>query len=256
MKIISWNINGIRAVTKKGFKEFLNSERPDILCLQEVKISSAVRAETEFDFAHYSEYWNCAQRPGYSGTAILVRSGLRGVHSVVNGIGLKKFDVEGRVQTLKTDNFYLLNIYFPNANRELSRLPYRLEFNEALLKYIKKLEKDRPVILTGDFNVAHGEIDLARPKENEGNAGFTAEERSWFTKLLRSGFIDTFRELNKTKIQYSWWTWRALARERNIGWRIDYFCVSAKLRKTLKKAYILDKIMGSDHAPVGLDIKS
>lgn len=254
MKIISWNINGIRAVAKKGFKEFLNSENPDILCLQEVKISSAARAEIEFDFARYGEYWNCAQRPGYSGTAILVRSGLRGVLTVTNGFGLEKFDAEGRVQTLETANFYLLNIYFPNANRELSRLPYRLEFNEALLKYIKKLEKDKPVIVTGDFNVAHEEIDLARPKENEGNAGFTEEERAWFKKFLRSGFIDTFRELNGQKIQYSWWTWRALARERNIGWRIDYFCVSAKLRKILKKAYILDKITGSDHAPVGLEL--
>lgn len=255
MKIISWNINGIRAVAKKGFKEFLNSEKPDILCLQEVKISSATRAQTEFDFARYSEYWNCAQRPGYSGTAILIREGLSGVKTVSNGLGLEKFDAEGRVQTLEMTKFYLLNIYFPNANRELSRLPYRLEFNECLFKYIKKLEKIKPVIVTGDFNVAHEEIDLARPKENEGNAGFTKEERVWFTKFLRSGFIDTFRELNRQKIQYSWWTWRADARARNIGWRIDYFCVSAKLRKTLEKAYILDKIRGSDHAPVGLDIK-
>jgi len=254
MKIISWNINGIRAVAKKGFKEFLNSENPDIICLQEVKISSADRAEIEFDFASYEEYWNSAQRPGYSGTAILVRSGLRGIEAVTNGFGIEKFDTEGRVQTLETNNFYLLNIYFPNVNRELSRLPYRLEFNEALLKYIKKLEKDKPVVVTGDFNVAHEEIDLARPKENEGNAGFTEEERAWFKKFLRSGFIDTFRELNGQKVQYSWWTWRAAARARNIGWRIDYFCVSAKLRKILKKAYILDKITGSDHAPVGLEL--
>lgn len=254
MKIISWNINGIRAVAKKGFKEFLNSENPDILCLQEVKISSADRAEIEFDFASYEEYWNSAQRPGYSGTAILVRSGLRGIEAVTNGFGLEEFDTEGRVQTLEINNFYLLNVYFPNANRELSRLPYRLEFNEALLKYIKKLEKDKPVVVTGDFNVAHEEIDLARPKENEGSAGFTEEERAWFKKFLRSGFIDTFRELNGQKVQYSWWTWRAAARARNIGWRIDYFCASAKLKKTLKKAYILDKIMGSDHAPVGLEL--
>jgi len=254
MKIISWNINGIRAVAKKGFKEFLNSENPDILCLQEVKISSADRAEIEFDFASYEEYWNSAQRPGYSGTAILVRSGLRGIEAVTNGFGLEEFDTEGRVQTLEINNFYLLNVYFPNANRELSRLPYRLEFNESLLKYIKKLEKDKPVVVTGDFNVAHEEIDLARPKENEGSAGFTEEERAWFKKFLRSGFIDTFRELNGQKVQYSWWTWRAAARARNIGWRIDYFCASAKLKKTLKKAYILDKIMGSDHAPVGLEL--
>jgi exodeoxyribonuclease-3 len=254
MKIISWNVNGIRAVAKKGFIAFLRAAKPDILCLQEIKISDSARNETEFDFAGYTEYWNCAERPGYSGTAILVRAGLGGVAGVKNGFGLKKFDAEGRVQTLETAKFYLLNIYFPNANRELSRLPYRLEFNEALLKYIKKLEKVKPVIVTGDFNVAHQEIDLARPTENEGNAGFTKEERSWMVKFLKSGFIDTFRALNGDKIQYSWWTWRALARERNVGWRIDYFCVSAKLKRTLKKAYILDQVTGSDHAPVGLEI--
>jgi exodeoxyribonuclease-3 len=254
MKIISWNINGIRAVAKKGLVAFLRTEQPDILCLQEVKISDAARAQTEFDFADYTEYWNCAQRPGYSGTAILVREGLAGIKAVKNGFGLKKFDAEGRVQTLETAKFYLLNIYFPNANAELSRLPYRLEFNEALLKYVKKLELSKPVIITGDFNVAHQEIDLARPRENEGSAGFTKEERDWLSKLLKAGFIDTFRELNGAKVQYSWWSFRAAARARNVGWRIDYFCVSAKLKRTLKKAYILDQVTGSDHAPIGLEL--
>lgn len=290
MKIISWNINGIRAVAKKGFKDFLRREQPDILCLQEIKISDAARAQTEFDFAGYTEYWNSAARPGYSGTAILVRAGFRGIKGnqnqdpavkavqkenqhqwpavkvvkndlvikdrlrVVNGIGLKKFDDEGRVQIMELPDFYLLNVYFPNANPELTRLKYKLEFNDALLKQVKKLEKKKPVIITGDFNVAHAEIDLARSKENEGSPGFTAEERQWMTKFLNSGFIDTFRALNGDKIQYSWWSFRAAARARNVGWRIDYFCASTKLKRMIKKAYILDKITGSDHAPVGVEL--
>lgn len=254
MKIISWNINGIRAVAKKGFDKFLIATQADILCLQEIKISAAAKSTLEFDFAGYGEYWNSAERPGYSGTAILVRRGAKGIKTVKNGFGVKKFDAEGRVQTLETDRFYLLNVYFPNANHELTRLPYKLEFNATLLKYIRKLEKNKPVIVTGDFNVAHEEIDLARPKENEGNAGFTIEERAWMSNFLRSGFIDTFRLKNGRQIQYSWWSFRAGARRRNVGWRIDYFCVSAKLEKMVKKAYILDKITGSDHAPVGLEL--
>ncbi len=254
MKLISWNVNGIRAVSKKGFKTFLSQEKPDFLCLQEIKISEDTKNKTEFDFSNYKEYWNCAQRPGYSGTAILAREDLRGVLDIKNGFGLVEFDREGRVQTLELAKFYLLNIYFPNANHELSRLRYKLDFNDALLKYVKKLEKKKPVIITGDFNVAHQEIDLARPRDNEGNAGFTVEERAWFSQFLKAGFIDTFRYKNSDKIQYSWWSFRAGARSRNIGWRIDYFCVSDKLKKSLKKAYILDKVTGSDHAPVGLEI--
>ena len=255
MKIISWNINGIRAVVKKGFKEFLLSVKPDILCLQEIKISDAKKLETEFDFAGYKEYFNGAKRPGYSGTAILIRDDLLKKNWPVNhGFGITKFDDEGRVQTIETDEFYLVNIYFPNSNAELSRLSYRLEFNEALLKYFKKLENKKPLIITGDYNVAHREIDLARPKDNEGSAGFTVEERAWMTKFLKAGYLDSFRELNGQKVQYSWWSYRAGSRERNVGWRIDYFCVSAKLKKHLKKAYILDQIMGSDHAPVGLEL--
>jgi exodeoxyribonuclease-3 len=264
MKIISWNVNGIRAVTKKGFTSFLTQEKPDILGLQEVKISQQTKDLTEFDFSGYAEYWNCAERPGYSGTAILVRSGCPDFLGVKNGLfaysqsvaaeQLAKFNSEGRVQTAEFTKFYLLNIYFPNANRELSRLPYRLEFNDLLLQYIKELEQTKPVVVTGDFNVAHQEIDLARPKENVGNAGFTAEERAWFTKFLAAGFLDTYRELNGQKTQYSWWSFQGGARLRNIGWRIDYFCVSAKLKRNLKKAYILDQVTGSDHAPVGLEL--
>jgi len=254
MKIISWNVNGIRAAAKKGLAGFLKSQAPDILCLQEIKISDASRLKVEFDFAGYTEYWNSAVRPGYSGTAILIREGFKNVKDVKNGFGTKKFDIEGRVQTADLGKFYLVNTYFPNSNHELSRLGYKLEFNDALLKYVKKLEKKKPVVITGDFNVAHQEIDLARPKDNEGNAGFTCEERNWMGKFLKAGFIDTFRELNGQKIQYSWWSFRMNARARNIGWRIDYFCASVKLKKNLKKAYILDKIKGSDHAPVGVEV--
>jgi exodeoxyribonuclease-3 len=254
MKLISWNVNGIRAIAKKGFATFLKQEKPDILCLQEVKISDSARELVEFDFLGYKEYWNCAKRPGYSGTAILVKEGLRDFIGVKNGLEEEKFDIEGRVQIAETKDFYLFNVYFPNANNELSRLDYKLEFNEKLLEYSKKLEKKKPVIITGDFNVAHQEIDLARPKENVGSPGFTPEERAFMNKFLAAGFIDTFRELNGDKIQYSWWSFRSGARERNVGWRIDYFCVSDKLKKYLKKAFILDKQTGSDHAPVGLDI--
>ena len=254
MKLISWNVNGIRAVAKKGLAAFLLAEKPDILCVQEVKISDSTRAETEFDFAGYSEYFNSAKRPGYSGTAILIKEGFKDFVGVKNGLGIPEFDDEGRVQLVELKKYYLVNIYFPNSRGDLSRLGYKGEFNEALLKYLKKLEKTKPVIVTGDYNVAHEEIDLARPKENVSSPGFTPEERAWMTKFINSGFIDSFRYLNGDKVQYSWWSYRGGARERNVGWRIDYFCVSDKLRKHLKKAYILDKITGSDHAPVGLEI--
>ncbi len=254
MKIISWNVNGVRAAAKKGFAAFLRASKADIFCLQETKISEAAKNETEFDFAGYREYWHCARRPGYSGTAVLVREGLEGVRAVTAGLGEEKFDSEGRIQTVELPRFYLLNVYFPNANDALSRLGYKLEFNAALFKYVKKLEKSKPVIVTGDYNVAHEPIDLARPKENEGSAGYTAEERAWLTKFLKTGFLDAFRALNGNKVQYSWWSFRAAARARNVGWRIDYFCVSRKLEKRIKKSYILDKVTGSDHAPIALEI--
>lgn len=255
MKLLSWNVNGIRAVMNKGFSEFLISVRPDIIGLQEVKISQASRLATELDFPGYQEFWHSAKRPGYSGTALLVRTGFPGLVAVKNGLGAEEFDCEGRVQILEAAKFYLLNVYFPNANSELGRLDYKLRFNQSLLTAVKRLEKKKPVIVTGDFNVAHEEIDLARPQANIGQAGFTFEERAWMSQFLSAGFIDTFRYLNGSKIQYSWWSFRSAARTRNIGWRIDYFCSSVKLKRFLNKAYILDKISGSDHAPVGLDLK-
>jgi exodeoxyribonuclease-3 len=255
MKIISWNVNGIRAVAKKGFADFLRSEKPDVICLQEIKIDDAARAKVQFDFAGYEEYWNPAQRKGYSGTAMLVKSGKLKVESFRNGIGVEKFDCEGRVQTVELEKFYLVNTYYPNANHELSRLGYKLDFNKAILKYLKKLEAKKPVVICGDLNVAHEEIDLARPKENIGNPGFTNEERESMTKFLLAGFADTFRRLHPDKIQYSWWGYRFGLRARNIGWRIDYFCASEILVGKIKKSFILDQVQGSDHCPVGVEIE-
>lgn len=250
LKLLSWNVNGIRACIRKGFLDFLKNQNPDILALQEIKISQAAIHEAKFDFPMFTEYWNPATRPGYSGTAFLVRENLK-----VKYLEKLDWDTEGRIQVLDIGKYYLANIYFPNANHELSRLDFKLKFNDRLLKYLKSLEKKKPLIITGDYNVAHNEIDLARPKDNIGNAGFTEAERDWMTRFLKSGFKDTFRELHPQKVQYSWWTFRANARQRNIGWRIDYFCVSGKIMKHIDKAFILDNIQGSDHAPVGIDIK-
>jgi exodeoxyribonuclease III len=254
MKIISWNVNGMRAVMKKGFLDFLKKAEPDILLLQEIKIDDEARLKEKFDFKNYSEFWYPAEKPGYSGTSTLVKSSKLKVESFRNGLGNKTFDREGRVQTMELEKFYLVNAYFPNANHELSRLGFKLSFNNQILKYIKILEKKKPVVLCGDFNVAHQEIDLARPKENVGNPGFTDQERQWMTKFLNSGFIDTYRQINKNRIQYTWWGYRFNSRARNVGWRIDYFCVSKKLAKSVKKAYIMDQIMGSDHCPVGIEM--
>ncbi|MBT4349597.1 exodeoxyribonuclease III [bacterium] len=249
--ILSWNVNGIRAVVRKGFVDFLQEQKPDILCIQEIKIAEKTRLETEFDFVNYQEFWNSADRPGYSGTAILVRDGLK-----VKMLDKLAWDTEGRIIALDIGKYYLVNIYFPNANNELSRMGFKMEFNDKLLKYLKKLETKKPVIVTGDYNVAHNEMDLARPMQNVGRAGFTTEERAWLNKFLDAGFKDTFRELNPDKTQYSWWSYRAFARVNNIGWRIDYFCVSDKILAKVDKAFILDHIEGSDHCPVGIEIEN
>ena len=250
MEILSWNVNGVRAVVRKGFLDFLRKAKPDILCLQEIKISDTAREKEEFDFRDYKEYWHPAERPGYSGTAILVKEGL-----AAKILPYLDWDNEGRVQVLDCSDFYLVNVYFPNANHELSRLDFKLDFNKKLSEYFKKLEKKKSLIVAGDFNVAHEEIDLARPKDNIGNPGFTYEERDWMSKFLNSGFIDTFRYFNRNKVQYSWWGYRFNLRSRNIGWRIDYFCVSAKMIKQIKKTFIMNKIEGSDHCPVGVEVK-
>jgi exodeoxyribonuclease III len=254
MRIISWNVNGLRAVVKKNFNEFLEDEKPDILCLQETKISSSAREKEEFDFPGYEEFLNPAERPGYSGTATLIKPPF-----VKGGKGdflLSKlsWDDEGRVQTAELEKFYIVNCYFPNANHELSRLKFKINFNDKLLAYLKKLEKKKPVIICGDFNVAHQEIDLARPKDNIGNAGFTPEEREWMTKFLNAGFVDTYRYFYPENKEYTWWSYRFFARAKNLGWRIDYFCVSKSLIKSIKKPFILKNILGSDHCPVGIEV--
>lgn len=249
MKIISFNVNGIRAIAKKGLVDFIKQEKADIYCFQETKISHSAREQVEFDFAGYQEFWHAAEKPGYSGTAILVRDAL----AVKSMPGLS-WDQEGRVQVLDVGKYYLANIYFPNAQDDLRRLSWKMEWNHKLLVYLKKLDKKKPLIICGDYNVAHREIDLARPKENVGNAGFSPQERQWMEDFLSSGLVDTFRYLHPQKVQYSWWSYRTAARARNIGWRIDYICVSKRIIKKIKSAAILDEVIGSDHCPVEIDI--
>jgi exodeoxyribonuclease-3 len=251
LKLISWNVNGIRAAVKNGFEQFLKDTEPDILGLQEIKIDNEARARETFDFKGYNEYWYPAEQAGYSGTAIL--SKIEPL-SYQEGMGIEEFDTEGRVQTMEFEKFYFVNAYFPNSGRD-GRLDFKVRFNQAFLEFVKELEKEKSVVFCGDLNVAHTEIDLARPKENEGNPGYTPEEREGMDTFSASGFVDTFRYLEGNKIQYSWWSYRMHARERNVGWRIDYFLVSDAFKKYIKKAFILDTITGSDHAPVGIEIK-
>ncbi len=252
MKVISWNINGLRAIMKKGFLDFLKQEKPDILGLQEIKINEVAIEKENFSFPGYKVYYNSAERPGYSGTALLIKEGIK-VLKIKNGFGEKKFDLEGRVQILELDKLYIINIYFPNSNAELSRLGYKRAFNKYIKKNVKVLLKKKNVIVMGDFNVAHKEIDLARPKENVGNPGFTDEEREDMDSFLKKDLVDSFRCFHPEKIVYSWWSYRAMARPRNVGWRIDYLLVNPKFIKKIKKSFILNKVMGSDHAPVGLE---
>ena len=250
MKIISWNVNGIRAVIKKGFYDFMKKENPDIICLQETK---AHKDQVDLKLPNYPyQYWNSAVKKGYSGTAIF--SKIEPI-SCKNDIGIKEHDSEGRVITLEFDSYYLITVYTPNSKRELLRLKYRIEWDIDFLNYLKELEKSKPVIFCGDLNVAHTEIDLKNPKTNHSNPGFTDEERQGFTNMIKTGFIDTFREFTKEGGHYTWWSYMFQARMRNIGWRIDYFCTSKKLKNFLKTSTILKNVMGSDHCPVMLEIK-
>lgn len=251
MKLISWNVNGIRAAIKKGFLDFLQSADPDIICLQEVK---AMSEQVELELPDYKQYWNSAVKKGYSGVAIFSKSEPL---SVQNGFGIEEHDQEGRVLTLEYETFYLVNVYTPNAKRELLRLDYRTkEWDVLFLEHVVNLQQKKPVVFCGDLNVAHKEIDLANPKTNRRNAGFTDEERAGFDNIVAAGFIDTFREFEQDGGHYSWWSYRSGARERNIGWRIDYFCISPALRPQLKAAYILPEVMGSDHCPVAIELSS
>lgn len=247
MKFISWNVNGLRAVLRRNFLEYLNSEKPDILCLQETKCASD-DVEPLWP-ATYTAHWNSAEKKGYSGTVLFTKKRpLR----VRNGMGIPKHDQEGRVITAEFESFHLVNVYVPNSKRELTRLPYRQQWDRDFLGYLKKLEKTKPVIFCGDFNVAHTEIDLANPKANVKNHGFTPEERAGFEAFVGAGFIDTFREFESAGGHYTWWSPMSGARARNVGWRIDYFMISAALRPKLKRAFIRPDVLGSDHCPVGI----
>ena len=250
ISITSWNVNGIRAALKNGLVKTLNKIDADIVCLQEVKADEASLPE-EIGNLGYSVFINPAEKRGYSGTLSLSRSTPL---SVTKGMGSKKFDSEGRVLALEFQNFWVINTYFPNSQRGLTRLDYKLEYNKNFERWLEDLRKTKPLIICGDFNVAHEEIDIARPKENEMNAGFTVQERKWMTEFLSRGYLDTFRMFNREAGNYTWWSYRFNAREKNIGWRIDYFIVSHELEKNVVSSSILSQFGGSDHAPIIMEL--
>ena len=249
MKIITWNVNGLRACVKKGFMDFFSAVDADIFCVQETKLGEG---DISLDIPAYKQYWNYADKKGYSGTAVFTK--IEPI-SAVYGIGIDAHDHEGRVITLEFDNFYLVNVYTPNSQNELKRLGYRMTWEDDFRSYLQKLSGSKPLILCGDLNVAHNEIDLKNPKTNHRNAGFTDEEREKFSQLLDAGFTDVFRHLNPEATgQYTFWSYRFGARERNAGWRIDYTCVSSALAGDIGGASIHSDVMGSDHCPISLDI--
>lgn len=251
MLLVSWNVNGLRAALKKNFSHWVTTCQPDILCLQETKARhDQVVLPPEMD--DYTNYWNAAQKPGYSGTAIFSK---KEPIKVTKGIGIDTHDTEGRVITAEFDSFFLVNVYTPNAQNELRRIDYRQHWDRDFLTYCIELEKIKPVIFCGDLNVSHREIDLARPQANRGKAGFSDEERAGFDAILQAGFIDSFRHFYPDKTEaYSWWSYRAGARQRNVGWRLDYFCVSPMLIKQVEDAGILSDVLGSDHCPITLSL--
>lgn len=250
MKFISWNVNGLRACVQKGFLDFFNSIDADFFCIQESKLQAG---QIDLDLPGYHQYWNYAEKKGYSGTAIFAKNKAL---SVSYGIGIEEHDKEGRVITLEYDNFYLVTCYTPNSQNELKRLPYRMQWEDDFREYLKTLDAKKPVVLCGDLNVAHNEIDLKNPKTNRKNAGFSDEERAKMTELLGSGFTDTFRYFYPdAEGIYSWWSYRFKAREKNAGWRIDYFITSKRINDNLKKAAIHTDVLGSDHCPVEVDIE-
>ena len=253
MKLVSWNVNGLRAVINKGFVEFFKEIDADVFCIQETKMQEdQIDDNIKEIFNGYNTYWNSAEKKGYSGTAIMTKDKPLNVEY---GIGIEEHDKEGRVITLEFDKFYMVNCYTPNSKRELERLDYRMVWEDAFRNYLIELNKKKPVIVCGDLNVAHKEIDLKNPKTNRRNAGFTDEEREKMTELLNAGFTDTFRYLYPDKTDmYTWWSYMFKAREKNAGWRIDYFIVSNSIKDKIKESYIYSEIMGSDHCPVGLDI--
>lgn len=250
MKFISWNVNGLRACVGKGFLDFFKEADADIFCLQETKLQAG---QIDLELPGYHQYWNYAEKKGYSGTAIFAKEEAL---QVTCGIGMEEHDHEGRVLTLEYPDFYFVTVYTPNSQNELARLDYRMKWEDDFLVYLKKLEETKPVIFCGDLNVAHKEIDLKNPKSNRKNAGFTDEERGKFTALVKAGFIDTFRHFYPDREGvYSWWSYRFSARAKNAGWRIDYFLTSVSLKDRLEDAMIYSEVMGSDHCPVGLIIR-
>ena len=248
MKLISWNVNGLRACMNKGFEDFLRASEADAFCLQETKMQ---REQADFVFDGYEEYWNSAEKKGYSGTAIFSKNAPL---NVTYGIGVEEHDKEGRVITAEYESFYLVTVYTPNSQRELARLDYRMVWEDVFRDYLLKLDKKKPVIVCGDLNVAAEEIDLKNPKTNRKNAGFTDEERAKFRELKAAGFVDTFRHLHPEEVKYSWWSYMFKAREKNAGWRIDYFVVSERIADKVKAAEIHTEILGSDHCPVSIEI--
>ncbi|HOA96321.1 MAG TPA: exodeoxyribonuclease III [Acetivibrio saccincola] len=247
MKMISWNVNGIRACLKKGFLDYFNEVDADVFCIQETKLQEGI---LELELEGYKQYWNYAKRKGYSGTGVFVK---KEPLNVEYGIGIEEHDQEGRVITLEYEGYFLVTVYTPNSGKELVRLDYRMKWEDDFLKYLKKLDEVKPVVLCGDLNVAHKEIDLKNPSSNRRNAGFTDEEREKIQVLLDSGFTDTFRYFYPDKEgAYTWWSYMFNARSRNAGWRIDYFCVSKRLEDKLIDAQIHSEVLGSDHCPVGL----
>jgi exodeoxyribonuclease-3 len=253
MKLVSWNVNGVRAALKKGLLEYMTATRADVVCLQEAKAHPGDVQHVAWPTG-YEVIWNPAVKKGYSGTVVFTRVKPK---SVTLGIGAKDHDTEGRVITVEYEDFQLVNVYQPNSQRGLTRLGYRTEeWDPAFLAFLRKLEKKKPVVFCGDLNVAHQEIDLTNPKTNRRNAGFTEEERTNFTRIIESGFVDTFREFEPGTGHYTWWSQMMNCRARNIGWRVDYFVASAALRGALKRAWISPEVMGSDHCPVGLELKA
>ena len=254
MKLVSWNVNGLRAAITKGFTQFFKDIEADIFCIQETKMQEEQLDENIMAiFKGYNTYWNSAEKKGYSGTAVITKN--KPV-SVTYGIGIEEHDKEGRVITLEFDKFYMVNCYTPNSKRELERLDYRMTWEDCFRQYLVELNKKKPVIMCGDLNVAHKEIDLKNPKTNRRNAGFTDEERNKMTELLESGFTDSFRYIYPDKTEaYTWWSYMFKAREKNVGWRIDYFIVSDSIKEKIKDSYIYPEILGSDHCPVGLEIE-
>ncbi|MGI5998107.1 MAG: exodeoxyribonuclease III [Lutispora sp.] len=249
MKLISWNVNGLRACVGKGFLEYFKEVDADIFCIQETKLQ---QGQIELELPGYEQYWNYAEKKGYSGTAVFTK--IKPV-SVKYGIGMDEHDQEGRVITLEYEDFYLVNAYIPNSQRELARLDYRMKWEDDFREYLMELDKVKPIVYCGDLNVAHKEIDLKNPKSNRRNAGFTDEEREKMTKLLDSGFVDSFRYFYPDKEDaYTWWSYMGNARAKNVGWRIDYFIVSARLKDRMKDAEIHSHVMGSDHCPVVLEL--